>query len=144
MKVVDDSQNLSHSYANGSLNNSVGTVSAQVGKLDDKLDDMADDFELSSTAGKLFYKELQMLRGDFQGLSRELRTIAEALIVIKSQDLASRMDKIEDTTIKQLEDRIQRNESFQVKILTVIGVVGTIFGLGVTAIEIYSKFWGKG
>ncbi len=73
------------------------------------------------TPGMLF-RELSDLRGDMRNLAGELRGVADAMLQFKTQDVATKLAKLEDGKIAKLEERMTVIERWQYRMFGAYGL----------------------
>lgn len=91
-------------------------------------------------AGRLLFEEVKALRTDFKDLAKELRTVTEALIAIRAQDVATELAKLKEKDLAGINQRLKAIEDFQLRAVTIFAVIQTlVFGV-LALLQVYAAF----
>lgn len=82
--------------------------------------------------------EVKELRSEFQQLGKELRVVTEAIIAMRTENVAARLSKLQDEDLRVINRRLDEVERFQVRTMTAVTAIGTILMLLNGAVGIYA------
>lgn len=91
-------------------------------------------------AGRMLFQEVQALRTDFKDLAKELRTVTEALIAIRTQDVATELAKLKEKDLANINARLAAIENFQLRAVTIFAVLNTLILGAFGVLQLYAAF----
>lgn len=99
-----------------------------------------------SPAGQMLFRDIAELRTEFKSLAKELRDVTNALIAIKTQDVASELTKFkekEEKKFTEVDARLDALEKSKLQMVTIGFFIWGLLGFGVTLFELYNKIKGR-
>lgn len=84
--------------------------------------------------------DVHRLRDEFHELTKEVRALTESIIQFRTQDVFSKVTRLEEKEIEPLKERLTKVETFQVKITTAITVLTVITTIAQVGLAFYVAF----